>query len=232
VTWNLELDRELQSRVTLRVSCLSSRTYDLFLVRRHQLPGSEPYLLMTNSAGERYYELESTVRIHTSRTADVNFSYVHSHARGDLNTYSQVYVPFEQPVIRPNFTAALNSDVPDRFVTWGEIKAPWKITASPVLDVHTGFPYSAVDVLQDYVQQPNSLRFPVFMSLDLKLSKDFRIPFIPWVKNHTLRGAVGMYNVTNHANPRDVYDNTASPYFGHFAGPQHRTFEPFLDLVY
>jgi hypothetical protein len=232
VTWNAELDRELTPRITLRLSCLFSRTYDLFLVRRHQLPGTEPLLLMTNSAGERYHEFESTVRFHASKFVDLNFSFVHSHARGDLNVFSQVYVPFEQPVIRPNFTATLNSDVPNRFVTWGEFKLPWKITASPVLDVHTGFPYSAVDELQNYVGQPNSLRFPEFASLDLKLSKDFRIPFLPWVRNHTIRGAVGIYNVTNHLNPRDVYYNVTSPYFGHFAGPQHRTFEPFVDLVY
>ena len=124
VTWNAELDRELTPRVTLRLSTLFSRTYDLFLVRRHQLPGTEPLLLMTNSAGERYHDFESTVRIHASKLADINFSFVHSHARGDLNVFSQVYVPFEQPVIRPNFIADLNSNVPNRFVTWGEFGFP------------------------------------------------------------------------------------------------------------
>ena len=232
VTWNAEIDREIRSRVTLRLSYVSSRTFDLFLVRRHQLPGTNPLLLMTNSGGARYHEFETTVRIRTSKFADVNFSYVHSKARGDLNTFSQVYVPFEQPIIRPNFIAALNSDVPDRFVTWGRFQLPWKITASPVLDLHTGFPYSPIDALQNYTAQPNSLRMPVFMSLDLKLSKDFRISFIPWVKNHNIRGAISIYNVTNHLNPRDVYNNITSPYFGHLAGPQHRLFEPFVDFVY
>ena len=172
------------------------------------------------------------MRYRAGNFADLNFSYVHSLARGDLNVLSQVYVAFEQPVIRPNFFSISNSDVPNRFVTWGEIHLPWKLTASPVLDVHTGFPYSAVDALQNYVGQPNSLRFPTFMSLDLKISKDFRIPFLPWVRDHTLRGAIGIYNVTNHLNPRDVYNNITSPYYGHFAGPQHRTFEPFIDLEY
>jgi len=232
VTWNLEFDREIGSRITIRASYLSSRTYNLFLAGPQQLPGTNPLLLMTNTGGSRYQEFEGTVRYRASKYADLNFSYVHSSARGDLNVLSQVYVPFEQPVIRPNFFSTLNSDVPDRFVTWGEIKLPWRMTASPVLDVHTGFPYSAVDVLQNYVGQPNSLRLPTFMSLDLKLSKEFRIPFLPWVKNHTLQGALGIYNVTNHLNPLDVYNNVTSPYYGHLAGPQHRTFEPFLDLVY
>ena len=143
-----------------------------------------------------------------------------------------MFVPFEQPVIRPNDYADLPSNVPDRLVTWGVFKIPWKITASPVIDWHTGFPYSAVDVLENYVGQPDSLRFPTLFSLDLKLSKDLRVPFLPWVKNHRLRGALGIYNITNNLNPRDVYNNTASPYFGHFAGPQHRLFDTFLDVVY
>ncbi len=232
VTWNLELDRQIGSRVTLRLSTLSSRTYNLFLAGPQQLSGGNPMLLMTNTGGSRYQEFESTVRYRASKYADLNFSYVHSSARGDLNVLSQVYVPFEQPVIRPNFISTLNSDVPDRIVAWGQFKLPWKITASPVLDLHTGYPYSAIDLFQNYAGRPNSLRLPTFMSIDLKLSKEFRIPFVPWVRNHTLVGALGIYNITNHYNPLDVYNNVASPYYGHFVGPQHRTFEPFLDLEY
>jgi hypothetical protein len=232
VTWNAEIDRELGSRVTFRASYLSSRTYNLFLVGPQQLPGTNPLLLMTNTGGSRYNEFESTVRVRAGKSADVNFSYVHSAARGDLNTISQEYVPFEQPVIRPNFFSVLDSNVPNRFVTWGRFHVPWKITASPVLDLHTGFPYSPIDALQNYVGQPNSLRLPVFLSLDLKLSKDFRIKFIPWLRNHTIRGALNIYNVTDHLNPRDVYNNVTSPYFGHLAGPQHRFYDPIVDLVY
>jgi hypothetical protein len=232
LTWNVEFDREVRSRVTLRLSYLASRTYNLFVMGPQQLSGTNPLLLMTNTGGSRYQEFECTVRYHTGKYADIDFSYVHSSSRGDLNILSQVYVPFEQPVIRPNFISTLNSDVPDRFLTWGQFQLPWKITASPVLDLHTGFPYSAVDVLQNYAGQPNSLRLPTFMSIDFKLSKDFRIPFPPWVRNHPLRGAIGVYNLTNHLNPRDAYNNVTSPYFGHFAGPQHRTFEPYMDFVF
>jgi hypothetical protein len=232
VTWNAELDREVHRHVLARVNYLSSRTYDLFIVGPEQLPETNPLLLLTNNGGSRYHEFEATVRVRPSELADLNISYVHSLARGDLNTLTQVFVPFEQPVIRPNFYADLPSNVPDRLVAWGVFKIPWKITASPVLDWHTGFPYSAVDELQNYVGQPNSLRFPTFLAGDLKLSKDFRIPFLPWVRNHRLRGALGTYNITNHLNPRDVYNNITSPYFGHLAGPQHRMFDTFLDVVY
>jgi hypothetical protein len=232
VTWNFEVDRELRPHVLARLNYLSSSTHDQFMAGPEQLPATNPLLLLTNNGGSRYHEFEATIRTRPSQRADLNISYVHSLGRGDLNTLTQEFVPFEQPVIRPNFIADLPSNVPDRLAAWGVFKIPWKITASPVLDWHTGFPYSAVDELQNYVGQPNSFRFPTFLALDLKLSKDFRIPFLPWVKNHRFRGALAIYNVTNHLNPRDVYNNIASPYFGHFAGPQHLMFDTDLDVVY
>ena len=53
-----------------------------------------------------------------------------------------------------------------------------------------------VDERQNYVGQPNRLRFPRFFSLGLKLSKDFRLPF-PWIKKHVLRGALTVFNLSN-----------------------------------
>jgi hypothetical protein len=157
---------------------------------------------------------------------------VHSLSRGDLNSLADVYVPFEEPVIRPNFFANLPSNIPDRLVTWGRFNIPWKIVASPVLDIHSGFPYSAIDELQNYFGAPNTFCFPTFASLDLEMYKEFHIRFIPWVRNHPLRGILRVYNVTNHYNPRDVYNNVTSPYYGHFVGFQHRFYDPALSFVY
>jgi carboxypeptidase family protein/TonB-dependent receptor-like protein len=232
VTWNAEVDREILPHVVLRLNYLSSRTYQVFVTDPQNLPGSIPVLLLSNTGGSRYHEFESTLRVRASENADVNFSYVHSLAHGDLNTMGQVFVPFEQPVIRPNVFADLPSNIPNRVVTWGQFKIPWQVTASPIFDVHTGFPYSAVDVLENYVGKPNSLRFPSFLSLDLKLSKDFHLPFAPWLKRHKFRGAIAIYNVTNHANPRDVFNNVASPFYGQFVGFQHRSLETWFDILY
>jgi len=214
------------------LSYLSSRTYNLFITNPQQTAGADPVLLLTNTGASRYDEAESTVRLRASDKADVNVSYVHSVARGDLNTLSEVYVPFEQPVIRANAYANLPANIPNRLVTWGRFKIPWKITASPVFDIHSGFPYSAVDVRQNYVGVPNSQRFPTFVSLDLDMSKDFHIKFLPWIRNHTMRGALRIFNVTNHFNPRDVYNSIASPFFGHFAGLQHRSYDTALSIIY
>jgi hypothetical protein len=232
LTWNLELNRELAPHLVLRFSYLSSRTFDEFVVEPLVVPGSEPILLLTNTGGSRYHEFESTLRFHASSRADLNCSYVRSLVRGDLNSLTQIFVPFEPPVIRPNFYADLPSNIPHRVITWGRFKFPREVTVSPVLDVHSGFPYSPTDVLQNYAGAPNSRRFPAFFSLDLQLTKDFRVPFVPWLKNHKVRGALQIFNITNHSNPRDVYANVASPYFGRFVGFQHRLYAVSLDIVY
>ncbi len=232
LTWNLELDREIQPHVVVRLNYLSSRTYNVFVINPLPLRTSGPTLLLNNTGASRYHEFESTLRIRAGENADFNISYVNSLARGDLNTLASIFVPFEQPVIRPNFFGTLPSNVPHRLITWGRIRVPWEITASPVLDIHSGFPYSSIDVFQNYAGAPNSQRFPTFASLDLKLSKDFRLPLIPWLKNQKVRGYLQIFNITNTSNPRDVFNNVASPFFGHFVGFQHRFYDVGLDILY
>ncbi len=98
-------------------------------------------------------------------------------------------------------------------------------------DFHSGFPYSTVDVRQNYIGAPNIERFPLFFSLDMKLSKEFHLP-LPFLKKHMMRGSLMIFNLTNHSNPRDVFNNIASPYFGHFVGDQHRFFVSAVDVLY
>jgi hypothetical protein len=232
LTWNVEMDREILPNVIARVNYLSSRSYQEFIINPLYNAPVGPVLLLNNTGASRYHELETTLRVKAGEKADVNISYVYSLSRGDLNTLSAVFVPFEQPVIRPDAFGALPSNVPNRVITWSRFKVPWEITASPVLDLHTGFPYSAVDVLQNYVGAPNSLRFPTYFSLDLQLSKDFRMRVIPWAKNHKFRGAFRVFNLTNYGNYRDVHNNVTSAYFGQFTGFMHRFYDVSLDVVY
>jgi TonB dependent receptor len=232
LSWNLEADREFTPKALLRVSYLFSRTYQQFTINPLDQPGTTPTLLLTNTGASRYNEFDTTLRVRPSANADMSFAYVHSEARGDLNTLSAIYTPFESPVIIPNLFGTLPSNVPDRFITWGDFKLPRDWNVSPVFDVHTGFPYSAIDVYQNYVGVPDSLRFPTFASLDLKVTKDIRISFLPRLRNHRIRVGLAIFNLTNHSNPRDVYNNIASPYFGHFVGFQHQFYDAYFDILY
>ena len=65
----------------------------------------------------------------------------------------------------------------------------WPI--SPVVDVHSGLPFSVVDAAQNYVGTPNAARFPYFFSLDFKAYREFKLPLLSTHKNRKLRLGVG-----------------------------------------
>jgi hypothetical protein len=164
---------------------------------------------------------------------EANLSYSWSRARGDLNTLSDTFIPFQIPVIRPNVYGVQPSDIPNRVLAWGYVHLPiWSLVFSPVADIHSGFPYSNVDFLQDYASVPNGLRFPTYFSLDVKVYRDFpiHIPFKerPAGKSRKIRVGVYSLDVTNRHNPHDVFNNTAlplsgpTPVFGQFDGFQRR----------
>ena len=62
-TWSLEADRELNPRVMLRLSYISSRAYDQFIVNPVTDLATGPAMLLTPHGASRYHELESTVHI-------------------------------------------------------------------------------------------------------------------------------------------------------------------------
>jgi len=233
-TWNVEVDRELTQSVTLRLSYIQSQTRNLFVLSPQSgMSGQDAILGLAATGSSHYRELEATVRYRPSGRSELTVSYVRSQAQGDLNTLSDVFVPFEQPVIRPNVYAHLKSDIPNRLVSTGIFQLPWKLTFSPVIDLHTGFPYSEVDELQRYVGQPNGQRFPTFFSLDIKVYREFQFPlkFVSPMKNRKFRLGLYSLNATNHSNPHDVYNNVTSPYFGQWAGFQHRMIGLVIDVV-
>jgi Carboxypeptidase regulatory-like domain len=231
---NLEFDRQLSESSSFRLTYIYSRTYNLFVVNPVTgNPGGESFLTLSNSGVSQYHEFEATFHVQPVRRADLNISYIWSRNRGDLNTSSQIFVSFEQPVIRANVFGVAPSDVPNRFITWGILHLPWEMTLSPVFDIHSGLPYSNVDVLQNYAGRPDGQRFPTFVSLDTRVYRDFHLP-LPGVNRSSRRKVrLGIYsiNLTNHKNFRDVFSNVTSPFFGRFAGFEHRINGFVLEIV-
>jgi len=231
VTWNLGADRQLRPSITLRLNYLQSQTSNLFVVSP-EAAGDGSLLALTHTGNSHYREFQAAVRFRAGQRSEFNVSYIHSRSKGDLNTLSDTYVPFEQPIIRPNASGYLASDIPNRLLSSGVFQLPWSLTVSPVVDLHTGFRYSEVDVLQNYVGTPDSRRFPTFFSLNMKVYRDFHLPaFVGRLKDRRLRLGVYSLNLTNHSNPHDVFNNIANPEFGHFAGFQHRVNGLLIDLV-
>ena len=77
---------------------------------------------------------------------------------------------YSQLVIQPDARGRLPFDAPNRVLFWGDVAGPWKLTIMPVVDVHTGFPYSPWDQYRDYVGPRNVERFPTFFSSDLQVT--------------------------------------------------------------
>jgi hypothetical protein len=227
-TWNIEAEAPLRKDISLRISYYETHTVDLFVLNPI-LPvtaGASGFMVLENTGSSNYRQAQISARYRPSERNELNISYAWSRARGDLNTLSDTFIPVQEPVIRPNAYGVQPSDVPNRVLAWGYIALPKKFIFSPVADLHTGFPYSNVDVFQNYVGVPNSLRFPVYFSLDVKLSREFTVhmPFKENAKRRKISIGVFSLDVTNRLNPHDVYNNNGAPplTFGQFAGFQRR----------
>jgi hypothetical protein len=227
-----EVDRALWTGAVLRFGYMHSMTRDLFVISPFGGEGGTPGILGLLSTGkENYSQAEATLRFHPIKDSDLSISYIWSRSRGDLNTLGDVFIPFEMPVIRPNAYGVRPSDVPNRVVAWGTFHLPFALVVGPVVDVHTGYPYSKVDDLQNYVGLPNSQRFPTFFSVDSQVYRNFSIP--PGLHFGSRKIRLGFYviNLTNHGNFNQVYNNVTSPNFGRFTEFERRQTAFLLSVV-
>jgi hypothetical protein len=233
-TWNTVIEHQVRKNLNLRASYLESRTVDLFLLDQIlSATGNTGLLALKNTGVSTYRQADITAHYRFGERADMSFSYTWSRGRGDLNPISDTLVPFQIPVIRPNASGVLSSDVPHRVVASGFFSLPWRMVISPVADVHSGLPYSNIDVLQNYVGVPDTQRFPLYFSLDVRLYREFsiHIPHTDRSKIHKFRLGAYSTDITNRQNPHDVYNNVTAPNFGQFAGFQRRYTGLVLDFI-
>jgi hypothetical protein len=227
-SWNLELDRQLTERLSVRVAYEQRSTARDFIVSPLAV-GPAGTLSLSNGGSDSYREYQISARYRFGRTV-VNASYVRSRAFGDLNDVNQFFGTLPQAVIQPNAKGRLAFDAPNRFLFWGDFELPWKLTVIPFYDLHSGFPYSIEDVFREYVGPRNVRRFPRFTSLDLQVSR----PVSLRVGHRRVRARVGagVFNLFNHFNPRDVQNSLASPQFGGFFNSAWREYRGKFVLEY
>src|SRR6266849_1956798 len=80
---NIEIDRQLWSTATLRVSWLYSQTRNLFIVNPATgVFGDDGLLGLFNTGTANYHEFEATLHFRPVRHADLNISYIWSRGRG------------------------------------------------------------------------------------------------------------------------------------------------------
>jgi len=219
-SWNLELDRQVLSCLSLRIAYEQRNTSDDLIVSPVS-HGTTGILQLSNRGSDSYREFQVAARIKVGQTL-LNASYVRSRAFGDLNDLNQFFGNLAQPVIEPDARGRLPFDAPNRFLFWGTISAPWKLTVVPVYDLHTGFPYSIQDQYRAYVGPRNIDRFPTFSSFDMQVSRRILLPFHG--KHIPARVGAGAFNLFNHFNPRDVQNNLASARYGGFFNSSWREY--------
>ncbi|HEY0320047.1 MAG TPA: carboxypeptidase regulatory-like domain-containing protein [Pyrinomonadaceae bacterium] len=212
--WSLQFDQGLTKNMTLRVGYLQRATRNDLIIEPRVVAPDTGTLLLSSSGRSRYRELQFLAVYNAPRFGYWNASYVWSSARGDLNTVDYFLGDFPSFVIRPNEYGPLPFNAPHRFLVYGELKLPADINFSPSLEIRSGFPFSAVNEQLDFVGPRNQAgSFPTYFSLDVQVTKGFRIPMFD---KRRMRAGIAVFNVTNHFNPRDVQNNVSSQRFGQF----------------
>lgn len=213
--WDLQFDRELRPNFLLRLGYEQREVYRDLYVDPFEPSSPSAQLRLLNSGRQSYREFLALLRWRTGERTTLYASYTRSKAKGELNDYNQFFGNFPYPLIRPNQFGTMSTDAPDRGLFWGVIGLPHKLDFIPILDVHTGFPFSKLDQDWNYLGQRNQAgRFPVFLGLDTK----FQYPIDFTYRKHRIqfRAGLSILNVLNYANPRDVQQYTLSPNYGRF----------------
>jgi hypothetical protein len=96
-----------------------------------------------------------------------------------------------------------------------------------LIEYRSGFPYAVTDAVQNWVGLPNTNRFPGFLSVDARVSKDIQVN-----PKYAVRLSVSGYNLTNHFNPEAVHGNVADPVYGFFFGQRGRRFTADFDVIF
>jgi len=226
---SVQLEQTLSERLKVRIGYMHSQASGLVIlnpVAPNPATNTGAYLL-SGSGQSRYRQFEATARVRLNDKGPLFFSYVRARARGDLNDYAGYAGSFPVPIIRPNQFGNLPADLPNRFLAWGLIQLPRGFRIAPLLEFRSGFPYAVTDAAQNYVGVPNTNRFPNFLSLDSRFSKDIKVS-----PKYSVRFSVSSYNLTNHFNPEAFHGNVADPAYGLFFGQRGRRFTADFDVLF
>ena len=217
LAWNLQLDHQVSPRLLLRLGYEERSTRRDFVVE----PTANA-LLLQNNGRSRYRELQAVARFRFQENRNIFLSYVRSQARGNLNDFNTYFGNLKHAVIRPDEYGPQPFDAPNRLLFWGDFGLPHELVLTPVVDWHTGFPFSLVNEQQDFVGPRNQGgRFPQLLTLDLLVMKGLKIRFRG--KEYKGRAGFTVFNITNHWNPRDVQNNLAGSQFGTFYNSPDRS---------
>jgi carboxypeptidase family protein len=214
----LLLERQLTPALDAQIGVTMRRSSQLATLHVPIDGGAMP---VRSNGASTYRELLVSIRRTWATDQQLFVSYVRSSARGELNDFVALFQTLDAPLLRPGGMSRTPTDARHRWIAWGTFNLPRRSVVSPVVEVRSGFPYSALDLRYGYFEQPNGREFPLFMALDLVAYKTFT------VRKRSADIGVQLFNATDHFNPRDVYAVAGAPRYGQFSnsvGPIVRGF--------
>ena len=174
---NVEWNQRFGRRVLFKANCSSGRA------RANTSSTPDPVrgeVVLASNGTSRYRELEVTGRYLGGARRDLTVSYVRSHGVSDLNTYDQFYGNLRNPILRVNEYTLIPTDVPNRLIVQGTIGLPGQWDFVPVVEIRSGFPYSAINEYQDFVGPRNRAgRLPTVRTLDFALARPWQRQEVP-----------------------------------------------------
>jgi hypothetical protein len=218
--WNVAVERQVTEHLTLRAAYEQRITSRDFVVSPSAVSGAG-IMALSNGGSDSYKEVQIAGQYRLPRVT-LDASYVHSRAYGDLNDPLLFFGNYPQAVIQPNASGRLPFDAPNRVLLRADIAGPWKLIILPVYDIHTGFPYSVENQYRQYLGPRDALRYPRFSSFDLQVSRPLSIP--AGERHIKATAGIGVFNLFNHFNPRDVQNDINSAQFGNFYNDAWRLF--------
>ena len=212
---NVEWNQRFGRRFLLKAAFLRRQGSHEFIVSPDSIRGQ---LRLSSTGASSYREFEATTRYLGGERRDVTVSYVSAKGIADLNSYDQFFGNLRNPIVRANEQNLIPTDVRNRLLVRGTLGLPGRWDLAPVLEVRSGFPWSAVNEFQDFVGPRNRAgRLPRVQTLDFSLSR-------PWhVGKRRFRAGLKAYNVFGASAERDVQNNVTSPDYATFYNPIERS---------
>ena len=226
--WHLQLDRRAANGFIYRVAYQEQHGQQEPVLDVDDEPGAEA-LVLRSAGTSRSRSLEATVgQQSTVNGSSVYMSYVRASAIGNLNDFVSLEGSVKEPYVQADAPGPLAADVPHRFLAWGLLKLPSRVTVAPFLELRNGFPFSAIDEEWRFAGSRNGQRFPVFASLDLSVNKIMKLPgSLPMAKV-----GLKLYNITGSHNSRDVQRDLLRPDFGTLYNPLRRQIRGVFEILW
>jgi outer membrane receptor protein involved in Fe transport len=215
--WSAEFERKMPAEIYFRAEWIGRRGvngYAFDLIGGTQ--SREAVLELNNTRKDRYDAFSLTAR----RAFKENYLFFASYTRSSTRTNEVLDFSLDTPIFSPQQGGPFDWDAPNRLISWGWAPLPFvkNIDLAYSVEWRSGYPFSVINQARQLVEEPNSNRFPAYISLNLHAERRFRL------LKYNLALRAGFNNITNRQNASAVDNNIDSATFLNFSGVQGRQF--------